>query len=93
MVVSKPGPGCLQFFTQKRSFALFCALCFALFCALLRSLADLGLRSFALFCVFLRPTAFRTTLFGNSCDKDFAELSGELSGTICLKTLVLTFSG
>ena len=25
----------------------------------------------------------------NLCDKDFAELSGELSGTICLKTLVL----
>ena len=24
-----------------------------------------------------------------SCDKDFAELSGELSGSICLKTLVL----
>ena len=25
----------------------------------------------------------------NFCDKDFAELSGELSGPICLKTLVL----
>ena len=25
----------------------------------------------------------------NFCDKDFAELSGELSGVICLKTLVL----
>ena len=25
----------------------------------------------------------------NLCDKDFAELSGELSGAICLKTLVL----
>ena len=25
----------------------------------------------------------------NSCDKDFAELSGELSGVICLKTLAL----
>ena len=25
----------------------------------------------------------------NFCDKDFAELSGELSGAICLKTLVL----
>ena len=24
----------------------------------------------------------------NFCDKDFAELSGELSGAICLKTLV-----
>ena len=25
----------------------------------------------------------------NLCDKDFAELSGELSAAICLKTLVL----
>ena len=25
----------------------------------------------------------------NLCDKDFAELSGELSGAICLKALVL----
>ena len=25
----------------------------------------------------------------NFCDKDFAELSGELSGAICLKTFVL----
>ena len=25
----------------------------------------------------------------NSCDKDFAELSGELSGAICLTTLVI----
>ena len=25
----------------------------------------------------------------NLCDKDFAELSGELSGAICLRTLVL----
>ena len=25
----------------------------------------------------------------NFCDKDFAELSGEFSGAICLKTLVL----
>ena len=25
----------------------------------------------------------------NFCDNDFAELSGELSGAICLKTLVL----
>ena len=37
----------------------------ALFCALLRSFADLRLRAFALFCVFLRTTAFRTTAFGN----------------------------
>ena len=30
----------------------------------MRSFADLCLRSFALICVFLRPTAFRTTEFG-----------------------------
>ena len=29
----------------------------------------------------------------NFCDKDFAELSGELSGAICLKTLVLMGNG
>ena len=41
-------------------------------CALLHSFALLfvalcggDLRSFALICVFLRPTAFRTTMFGN----------------------------
>ena len=28
----------------------------------------------------------------NLCDEDFAELSGELSGAICLKTLVLLAS-
>ena len=31
----------------------------------------------------------RTCTPKNFCDKDFAELSGELSGEICLKTLVL----
>ena len=36
------------------------------FCALLRSFVFLCLRSSALICVFLRPTAFRTTAFGNS---------------------------
>ena len=41
---------------------LFCALVFALFCR--------HLRSFALICVFLRPTAFRTTAFGN-CRKTY----------------------
>ena len=51
-------------------FALFCALwcAFVLFCALLRHLCCftlLRLRSFALLCVFLCPTAFRTTAFGN----------------------------
>ena len=45
-----PKPGCLQFFTQKRSVALFCG-------APLRHL-----RSFAL---ILQTTAFRTTGFGN----------------------------
>ena len=41
-------------FTRRRSFAPFCVFVFALFCAR--------------FCmwVFLRPTAFRTTTFGNS---------------------------
>ena len=29
----------------------------------------------------------------NFCDKDFAELSGELSGAICQKTLVLMGNG
>ena len=29
----------------------------------------------------------------NFCGKDFAELSGELSGTICLTTLVLMGNG
>ena len=33
--------------------------------ALERSFVDLCLRSFALICVFLRPTALRTTAFGN----------------------------
>ena len=44
----------------------------ALFCALLHHFTFLGalafalfLRSFALSCVFLQPTAFRTTVFGN----------------------------
>ena len=35
------------------------------FCALLRSFVDSLLRSFALICVFLHPTAFRATAFGN----------------------------
>ena len=62
-------------FTRMRSFALSCTLLrsFALFCE--RSFANLRLRSFALICallrafacicLFLRPTAFRTTAFGN----------------------------
>ena len=60
-------------FTQKHSFALFCALAFALFCALAFALfCGLAfalfcdhLRSFALICVFLHPTALRTTALGN----------------------------
>ena len=53
-----PKPGCLRFFTQKeRSSAPFCALLWTCVCALLRS--------FAIFCVLLRPTAFRATMFGN----------------------------
>ena len=61
--VPKPGcfePGCLQF---SRGSALLRS--FASFCALLRSSANFRLRSFALICVFLHPTAFRTTAFGN----------------------------
>ena len=42
------------------------------FCALLHTFADLRLRSFALICVFLRPTAFRTTAFGN-CRNNYTE--------------------
>ena len=69
-----PKSGCfksggLQFLCRSallRFFAPFCApwpwrsfaLAFALLCA--------DLRSFAFVCVFLRPTAFRTTPFGNS---------------------------
>ena len=54
------------FFTQKRSFAPLRS--FAPFCALLRfafALFCTDLRSFARICVFLHPTAFRTTAFGN----------------------------
>ena len=35
------------------------------------------------------PSGTDTGTPKNLCDKDFAELSGELSGAICLKTLVL----
>ena len=54
-------------FTRKHSFALFCSLrFFALFNADLHfALFCAHLRSFACICVFLRPTAFRTTAFGN----------------------------
>ena len=37
-----------------------------LFCTLLRRFAFLLLRSFVLICVFLPPTVFRATTFGNS---------------------------
>ena len=59
----KPGcikPGCLQILHAE---SLFCAL-LCPFCANLRSFAHLRLRSFALICALLRPTAFRTTAFG-----------------------------
>ena len=61
--VPKPGcfkPGCLQFLrgsALRRSFAPFWALLRTCICA--------PLRSFVLICVFLRPTAFRTTAFRN----------------------------
>ena len=58
---------CQREFFQTWLFAIFTRKrCFALFCTLLCSFADLRLRSFALSCVFLRPTAFGTTTFGNS---------------------------
>ena len=44
---------CLRFYAEE------------LFRALLRSFADLRLRSFVRICVFLRPTAFKMTAFGN----------------------------
>ena len=47
-----------------RPFALFCGLAFALFCGLAFALFAL-ICSFARICVFLRPTAFRATAFGN----------------------------
>ena len=55
-VVQVPKPGCFKPGALLRPFALFCGLAFALSCA--------HLRSFANICVFLRPTAFRTTAFG-----------------------------
>ena len=64
-----PKPGCFNlvvcnfyaetlFCALLRPLALFCALAVALFCA--------HLFSFAVMCVFLRTTAFRTITFGNS---------------------------
>ena len=50
-------PSCLQIVTRKRSFSFYRAL--------LRSFADLHLRSFTLTCVLLCSTAFRTTAIGN----------------------------
>ena len=67
----KPGNQCLQFLRGKALLPLFCALLcpFALFCRLAFALVSTTfcghLRSFAVICVFLRPTAFRTTVFGN----------------------------
>ena len=51
-----PKPGCLQFLRRSTLLHSLCGLAFALFCTLC-------LRSFAL---FLRATAFRATVFGNS---------------------------
>ena len=78
---------------QLLSFARLRSLKFPLICALLRA--------FACFCV--RPRLERPRLGTsdihtlrdrkgtpkNLCNKDFAELSGEFSGVICIKTLVL----
>ena len=64
--VPKPGclkTGCLNFYAEALSCTLLRPLC---------SFADLRLHSFACFCaicVFLRPTAFRTTAFGNCREK------------------------
>ena len=61
--LSGPSGWLFATFAWKRFFALFCAfllfyvLAFALFCA--------HLRSFAFVCMFLCPTAFRTTAVGN----------------------------
>ena len=65
-------------FTRRRSFALICVLAFALFW-----------RSLALICIWLLLVADRKGTTKKLCDKDFAERSGEFSGAICLKTLVL----
>ena len=65
--VPKPGrfkPGCLQFLRGSALFALFLRP-FALICGLAFVLICAHLRSFAHICVFLSPTVFRTTAFGN----------------------------
>ena len=69
-------------FTRKCSFALFCALLrsSALFCGLAFALFCARLRSFARIYVFLRPTAFRTTAFGN-CREVVGELLGKLENS------------
>ena len=43
------------------------------FCTFLLSFADLRLRSFAFICVFLRPTASKTTAFGSKGTADFLQ--------------------
>ena len=59
-----------------------------LFCALLRYCVCALLRSFACICMFLRPTTFRRTGFGNrrKYGKCSWRSSGELSGPSCLET-------
>ena len=53
------------------AFAIFCGLVFALFCGLTFALFCVHSRSFARICVFLRPTAFRATAFGNCGSEEF----------------------
>ena len=52
---------------------------------------DKGSLSIEIFCVVIQGLSVRDRKGTpkNFCDKDFAELSGEFSGAICLKTLVL----
>ena len=81
--VPKPScfkPGCLQFLcgcALLRPFAFFCRLAFGLFCA--------HLRSFARICVFLRPTAFRMTAFGN-CRITLSQIAELAESQIAVKS-------
>ena len=74
------------FCTLLCSFALICGLAFAVFRA--------HLRSFALICVFLHPTVFRTTAFGNCRGRGLfplpskcSEFRGEFRGHISEKKI------
>ena len=91
--------------TRKCSFALFCALLrpFALFCGLAFALFFAHLRSFARICVFLRPTAFRTTAvcelqtlrWGNFPDSVPCSQRAENGGvgSIVIATMIFAFLG